>query len=144
MNERERKFLLLYLPKGLKKVKIQQGYLMLEGAKHLRIRITDNSLAELGFNTVKDKENKDEYEYVVPIKDGKKLMSTTEIKLKKTRYKTTFEGNNVDIDVFPDGTAWVEIEFKGKLKNLPDFCGKEVTGIKSYSNIFIAIQNSKK
>ena len=143
MRERERKFLLLYLPKGLKKIKIQQGYLILDGAKHLRIRIEDNSIATLGFKTIKNKEEKEEYEYTIPLKDAKKLMSSTDVKLKKTRYKTEFEGNTVDIDVFPDGVSWVEIEFKRKLKNLPDFCGKEITGDKKYNNIYKALQNAK-
>ena len=148
-QEKERKFELLYLPKGLTKLKIQQGYLMFDGAKHLRVRITQFgnhgvTTANVGYKTVKNKEEKEEFEFPALLKDAKKMMASTKIKLTKTRYKTEFEGNIVDIDIFPDGTRWVEIEFKRKLKNLPDYCGKEITGSNEFNNIAIAIKNSKK
>jgi CYTH domain-containing protein len=143
MKEKERKFELKYLPKGLTRTVIEQGYLILADKKHLRVRITNKSIAELGFKTIINKKEKEEYEYQIPLSDGRELMRSTKIKLKKTRYKTSFEGNSVDIDVFSNGVSWVEIEYEKTLKKLPDFCGKELTGIKRYSNIFIALQNSK-
>ena len=125
---------------------------MFDGKKHLRIRITTTNgvhgktlqWAHLGFKTEKNKEQKEEFEFPAAIKDAKKMMASTEIKLTKTRYKTKFEDNVVDIDVFPDGTCWVEIEFKRKIKKLPDYCGKELTGNREFNNIAIAFKNKKK
>lgn len=143
MKENERKFELKYLPEGLRKVEIQQGYLILSGKKHLRIRITDGVLAELGYKTVTSVSSKDEFEYEVPISDGIEMMDSTNIKLTKTRYKTEFQGNSVDIDIFPNGKKWVEIEFTDEIKELPDYCGAELTGKSGFNNITIALENDK-
>ena len=153
-KERERKFILKYLP-NFPSVDIEQGYLMFDGDKHLRIRITkypenvdepngERYFAVLGFKTVLNKEEKEEYEYEIPLSQGRELMNSTEIKLTKTRYRTYFDDNSVDIDVFPDGTAWVEIEFEKPFTRLPDYCGEEITGHKEYNNIFIAKKNALK
>ena len=75
------------------------------------------------------------------------MQSSTDIKLEKTRYKTTFEGNKVDIDVYPDGRTSAEIEYEIEIINIPDYCGEEITGNKEWSNLNIAkknkIQNGK-
>ena len=148
-QEKERKFRLKYLPQGLYEIKIEQGYLMFEGNKHLRIRITKYPYpfladAIIGYKTIINKEEKEEFEYSVPLSDGLKMMASTNIKLNKTRYKTYFQGKSVDIDVFPDGTSWVEIEFDEPFTELPDYCGEEITGDKELNNIAIAFKNSKK
>ena len=61
--------------------------------------------------------------------------------LEKTRYKTTFEGNKVDIDVYPDGRTSAEIEYEIGIVNIPDYCGEEITGNKEWSNLNIAKKN---
>ncbi len=81
------------------------------------------------------------------IQDANHLYQSTDIKLEKTRYKTTFEGNKVDIDVYPDGRTSAEIEYEIEVINIPDYCGEEITGNKEWSNLNIAkknkIQNGK-
>ena len=67
----------------------------------------------------------------------------TNVKLEKTRYKTTFEGNKVDIDIYPDGRSSAEIEYEIELVNLPDYCGEEITGNKEWSNLSIAKKKYK-
>ena len=150
-QEKERKFRLKYLPENLWYSEIEQGYLILDGAKHLRIRITkypnDPSLVDsavIGYKTVISKEEKEEFEYHIPLTDGVQMMASTEIKLTKRRYRTKFNENYVDIDVFPDGTSWVEIEFDKPFTEIPDFCGEEITGSDEFNNIVMAIKNSKK
>lgn len=145
MIEKERKFLLTELPKYIRKGKfIEQGYLMLEEDKHLRVRIIDRKEAFLAFKIAHSDIMRIEYEYEIPLEDAEEMLNTTEIKLTKMRYKSSFKGNTVDIDFYPDGVAVVEIEYEGEnLENIPKYCGAEITGIKKYSNIEIAKRNIK-
>lgn len=145
MIEKERKFKLKYpVFDGLKGVRIKQGYLMVKGKKHLRVRIIEGKTitATLTYKSKIDEVTKLEYEYEIPINEALELYNSTDVKLEKTRYKTKFDGNQVDIDVLDNGKCWVEIEFERELKKLPDYCGEEVTGNKEYSNIQIALSNS--
>ena len=138
MKEQERKFKLKELPEGLKGIKIQQGYLFLDVKKHLRVRVIDNEKAYLTYKTFHSSTLRTEYEYEIPLTDAIEMLESTKIKLEKTRYKTEFEGNVVDIDIFSDGTRVVEIEYENELTSIPDYCGEEVTGELKYSNIFQA------
>ena len=141
MIERERKFKLKYLPEGLTPIHIKQAYLMFDKKKQFRVRIIDGRKAFIAYKVKIDKTTKSEYEYEIPIRDANHLYQSTNIKLEKTRYKTTFEGNVVDIDVYPDGRTSVEIEFETTLVSLPDYCGEEITGNKEWSNLNIAKKN---
>lgn len=138
MIEQERKFILKYLPTGLKKQLIKQAYLMFEKNKHLRVRIIDNKRAYLTFKIVLSKTIRQEYEHRIPLFSGVEMFKQAEYKFEKERYKTKFYENDVDIDIYPTGKQVVEIEFKDKLLYLPDYCGREITGQKKYSNIWIA------
>ena len=143
MIEKERKFILKELPTDLTPSNIQQGYLMFEGNKHLRVRVIDNVKAFLTFKIILDSTVRVEYEYEIPLADGIEMLNSTDIKLSKTRYKTEFEGNQVDIDIFENGLAVVEIEYVDELNNIPDYCGIEVTEDNRFSNINIAKTNKK-
>lgn len=143
MKEYERKFLLKQLPEGLDEPKhIQQGYLMFDGNKHLRIRVINHNNAVLTYKTVNSAIDRDEYEYEIPLEQGVELMLSTSIKLQKKRYSFAYGNDHVDIDVYPNGTAVVEIEYQHELLSLPDFCGVEITGLREYSNIEIAKNGS--
>jgi len=142
MIERERKFKLKYLPEGLTAIHIKQAYLMFDKKKQFRVRIVDDIKSWIAYKVKIDKTTKSEYEYEIPIQDANHLYQSTHIKLEKTRYKTTFEGNKVDIDIYPDGRASAEIEYEIELFNIPDYCGEEITGNKEWSNLNIAKKNS--
>ena len=142
MIERERKFKLKYVPEGLTPIHIKQAYLMFDKKKQFRVRIIDDKEAWVAYKVKIDKTTKSEYEYEIPIQDANHLYQSTDIKLEKTRYKTTFEGNKVDIDVYPDGKTSAEIEYEIDLINIPDYCGEEITGNKEWSNLNIAKKNS--
>jgi CYTH domain-containing protein len=143
MKEQERKYLLKYLPDGLTKQKITQGYLMLEGNKNLRVRIVNDSICYLTFKTFHSDEIRTEYEYQIPLNDGIEMMKSTKIKVNKTRYKTTHNNLNVDIDIYEDGKSIVEIEFDNELGSLPDYFGDDITGNIEYSNILMSLINSE-
>jgi adenylate cyclase len=142
MIEKERKFLMKYQPSDLYHMeRIEQGYLMFDGPKHLRVRIIDDMVGFITLKTIVNDTTKIEYEYEIPLDDAKEMMNSTNIKLRKTRYKTHYDGNPVDIDIYPSGLSVVEIEYSTELTNIPDYCGKEITGKKEYSNIKIARKN---
>ena len=140
MLEKERKFMLKYLPEGLTPVEIKQGYLMIKGRKNLRVRIVNNETATMTYKVSLRKGVKDEFEYSVPLEDAYEMYKKAEKKLEKTRYKTKYNGNTIDIDIYRDGLKVVEIEYENKLKkgDIPDYCGTEITGISKYSNTKIA------
>jgi CYTH domain-containing protein len=141
MIEKERKFVLKGLPIGLEPLQISQGYLMFDGNKHLRVRVINNETAFLTFKTIHDSTIRTEYEYEIPLDDAVAMLNSTDMVVFKNRYKTTFEGNSVDIDIFDNGVSVVEIEFENELVNIPDYCGEEVTNDNRYSNINIAKNN---
>lgn len=142
MLEQERKFLLLSMPETQSKIDIKQAYLIFEGNKHLRVRIINDTKAFLAFKIIQSAKIRTEYEYEIPLTDATEMYEASKYKLQKTRYKTTFNGNSVDIDVYPDGLAVVEIEYEKELNSLPEYCGEEITGVSKYSNVNIAYQQS--
>lgn len=143
MIEKERKFKLLYLPDNLPHQQIQQGYLMVESDKYLRVRIIDGKNAFITYKIGEKSEYRLEFEYEIPIQDGIELMNSTEIKLSKTRYKTKYCGNIVDIDICDNGISTVEVEYiTDELVDIPDYCGDCVNGISQYSNFNIALSNT--
>jgi CYTH domain-containing protein len=143
MIERERKFKLKEVPPGLHGQLIEQGYLMFDGNKHLRVRIINGKKAYLTFKTIISQTERIEYEYEIPVEDGVEMLNSTNIKLEKIRYKTEWNGNNVDIDIFKNGLRVVEIEYDGELTSIPDYCGEDVTFNREYSNLLIAMQYEK-
>ena len=60
-TEKERRFVLKYLPDGLYGHNIKQGYLILEGNKHLRVRIVDNDKCYITFKVFHSASVRSEY-----------------------------------------------------------------------------------
>lgn len=147
--EREKKYLLQEVPAEVlaevKPVIIRQGYLIIGYEAHLRVRIVDNDVAFLTYKKDVNRTDKEEYEYPIPLVDGLELFHKSPSKLVKKRYKTSFEGNDYDIDVYKDGLVIAEIEYEKLPIKLPSwFKGQEVTGQKQYSNIAIAVGGEPK
>lgn len=158
MEEAERKFLLNFFPdiKQGKTINIKQAYLFngidINGDKcHLRLRVTDNKIAELTYKVNrKDKKYRDEFNSSLDIKEGLELLENNPIQIHKIRYTGIFENlENYDviIDSYPlFKIIVVEIETHDNLKypieniKIPTFCGKEVTDDKNYSNIHLAFK----
>lgn len=138
MIEQERKFILKYLPSGLRSEKIKQGYVCNNGKSQVRVRIINdvNSYVTIKFKI--DIQRRDEFEYRIPLDDALSIYESCNLKLEKTRYKTKFNSNKVDIDVYENGKGVVEIEFEDELTSIPDYCSDEITGNKEWSNITFA------
>lgn len=147
-KEQERKFILNYLPENIgEPVKIKQAYLMLEekDKTQLRVRIIEKNIynleAYICYKKCLSSTTKDEYEYEINLNDAFELFNSSKYQLTKDRYSFMYKGNNVDIDIYPNGLAVVEIEFEEDFEEIPDFCGIEVTGQREYSNIYLATGN---
>lgn len=143
MQEIERKFLIDLKKinlKSLKKEKIIQGYLSTEPV--IRVRVKNNK----AFLTIKGpgQISRLELEYNIPIKDAKKLLKLTNIKVEKIRYLYPFEGKIWEIDIFlgeNKGLAIAEIELKSIKETFkkPDFILKEVSLESKFSNAQLAL-----
>lgn len=133
--EIERKFLVKnnQWKKGVKGEIFRQGYLSTDPFKTVRVR----QEGKFGKLTIKGRKIGivgDEFEYDIPLKDAKYLLSSICMQpiIHKKRYKIPFEGLIWEIDVFEGenkGLVLAEIELKTskqKIK-LPSWISKEVT-----------------
>jgi len=143
-KEIERKFLIAKsIPWDMGQQKlIKQGYILIEEDKHLRIRIIDNK-AIIGLKYFGEQE-RDEYEYEIPLIDGLEILHKCSLKLEKIRNTISPLDNGyvVDIDTYPNGLIVAEVEFKSVEDannfTLIDWFGEEITGKREYSNITLA------
>ena len=149
-KEIERKFLLakgasIPIPTEHEKYTIKQAYLLAEKDKQIRVRIVNNFKAWI---TVKYTGSivRDEFEYLIPLKDAKEMYAKSKLKVEKKRLAFKSKGH-YDIDTFPNGLVTVEVEFKSvaqmKKWTKPNWLGEEITGNKKYSNITLAKKNLK-
>jgi CYTH domain-containing protein len=150
MKEIERKFLLsdgssIPIPAKFEKFKIKQAYIFADKDKQVRIRLTKTKAVLC----VKYTEGlvRDEFEYKIPLKDGKMMYEKSNTKLEKQRLSFKRSSEHYDVDTYPNGYVVVEVEFKDeeKLNNWvkPNWIGEEITQDSKYSNIVLAQQNLK-
>lgn len=146
--EKERKFLVKELPNNLKDLdvfvdqQIQQGYLMFGGGKQLRVRIINSKYineALITYKTKIDNVSRNEYEYRIPMEDAVELMESTNFKLNKRRRMVDCDGLEIAIDEYPNGLIVAEIEYENELEDIPNWLGEDITNVKKYSNLHIAM-----
>lgn len=153
MKEKEKKFLLI--EKEFKLLKhllldnkkfdnIKQAYLMLDKTSQLRIRIINNSKAFICYKNVLSQEIRDEFEYEIPLKDAQQMYKVATIKLQKKRISFKLGKYHIDVDYYPSGKKVVEVEYEGSFNYIPTFCGKYISGVKEYNNIWIAMNEQNK
>jgi adenylate cyclase len=151
--ERERKFRLTRLPRGLRKCphrRIQQGYLAVVGARRpgraIEVRIRD----EDGRHTLTVKGGKGgrrtEIEITITRTTFRSLWPLTAGKrLAKVRYRVPLGNLTVEVDVYRGElrgllTAEVEFDSDRQYRNFqpPEWLGREVTGEDRFSNSRLA------
>ena len=81
-----------------------------------------------------------EFEYPIPISDGRKIMSTLTNKIKKERFFLEVDQKDWIIDCFKDKNfpleiAEIELTEEKEKVILPSFLAKEITGLKIYTNL---------
>lgn len=140
-KEIERKFLVKssqYKDQAIKEIRIQQGYLSSHPERVVRIRITDNQ----AFITIKGKGeiSRFEWEKEITFEEGEELIKLSEPGIiDKTRFLVPSESHMFEVDEFygeNEGLVIAEVELKSENETfvLPNWLGKEVTGIQKYYN----------
>lgn len=119
---------------------ICQGYLSKDKERTVRVRISDDN----AYLTIKGKNHGDtriEYEYSIPVKDARTMLSTLCIQpiIEKYRHIVEYHGNIWEIDEFKgalDGLVLAEIEipYSEYKYDIPPFIGKNVTNDPRYYN----------
>jgi CYTH domain-containing protein len=144
-KEIEKKFLLkkgssIPIPEGYSRFKIKQGYVFAEKDKQVRVRL----IGKKSFVTIKFTDDivRDEFEYSIPLSDGKEIYSKCELKIEKDRLSFNGDSEHYNIDSFSNGIVFIEVEFKS-IKDMnkwvkPSWIGEEITGVEEYSNIYLA------
>ena len=122
-----------------KKIFIEQGYL----SKSLddwiiRIRFTGKDFKIALKKNIESFTNF-EFEYSIPQKDGKTIMSNLSNTIKKERFFLEVEKKTWVIDCFKENNfpleiAEIELSREEEDLNLPSFISKEITGLTHYSN----------
>jgi len=122
----------------------QQGYLLIEKSKTIRVRTIDNK----GFLTIKGASvgiSRNEYEYEIPVKEARVILETLCEKPFIKKFRTKIHLNELvwEVDEFIDENyglviAEVEMEYENQKIDIPSWIGKEVTGdIKYYNSMLI-------
>ena len=108
-----------------------------------RVRVIDNNNAYITLKSSLNGFVNNEFEYSIPIKDAIELIKLSKYKIIKTRYQLKINNQNWVVDLF-DGAnsslkiAEIELNSESEEIQVPPWCGKEITGIKSLSNASLA------
>ena len=108
-----------------------------------RIRIIDYNKAYITLKSSLNGLVNNEFEYSIPIKDAIELMKLSKYKIIKTRYHIKINNQNWVVDIFYGSNsslkiAEIELNSESEKIQVPQWCGQEITGIKSLSNAFLA------
>jgi adenylate cyclase len=131
---------------SFKKFNIIQGYLSKTKKQSTRIRISDDSLAELGIKGKKKNLSRYEYEISSSIEHAKYQASfLTEGIIYKTRYLINHKGHIWEVDFYHGANSGIivaEIELKSRDEKyiIPDFIGDCINGFKEYSNYRMSLK----
>jgi len=118
--------------------KIQQGYIVDESHRTMRLRITDDS-AYLTFKSGKGL-SRHEFEYEIPTDEAAHLFKDfVKTGLEKTRYDINYAGKLWEVDVFEGDNqglivAEIELDSEDEQFELPPWAGKEVSDDGRYYN----------
>ncbi len=140
-REIERRFLVhpQKLPKLSRGQKIGQTYFSVDPAVRVRIK---SGKAYIG---IKKRQNfiNLEFEYRIPLKEAKKLMTLSKLKIVKTRYLVNLNSHKWEVDVFAGknkGLIIAELELPSLSKKFqkPLWIGLEITKDDRYLNVNLA------
>jgi adenylate cyclase len=147
--EIERKFLVKgdFKSDSTGKFEIKQGYLSIDPARIVRIRIADDK----GFITIKGESDQTgttrmEWEQMIPHAQAEELLGLClPHTIEKTRYIVEMEDLIFEVDEFHganEGLVIAEIELTDVNDEipLPEWLGKEVTNDKRYYNAYLSQQ----
>jgi len=138
--EIERKFLVTGTSwKSGRSKEYRQGYLSLEPARTVRVRIAGKE-AWLTIKGLNEGPTRPEFEYPIPLDDARQLLDLCERPIiEKKRHLVPFEGKAWEVDEFLGenaGLVVAEIELSSAEEEFaaPDWLGEEVTDDPRYFN----------
>ena len=141
--EIERKFLVVsdsWRNSAIRHTKIRQAYLDSNAKVSIRVRIKDDSSANLTLKSRSSKLRRREFEYAIPTLDAEELISLRRsCIIEKIRHVVPYGNLNWEVDVFSgenQGLIVAEIELPDENHQikLPPWIGAEVTGQDRYYN----------
>ena len=108
-----------------------------------RVRVIDNKKAYITLKSSLSRLINYEFEYSIPTKDAIELIQLSKYKITKIRYQLKINKKNWVVDVFEESNsclkiAEIELNSESEEIQVPSWCGKEITGIKSFSNASLA------
>ncbi len=121
-----------------------QGYLNSNSDEWaIRVRIIDNNKAYITLKSSINGLNNYEFEYQIPYKDAIELLTLSKYQITKTRYQLKINKKNWVVDSFRGSNtslkiAEIELSSESEVIKVPSWCGQEITGIKSLSNVSLA------
>ncbi len=142
-TEIERKFLVIgegWRPLVIRRIFIRQGYLSSNAKATVRVRSRDDLEAVITLKGAVSGMSRAEYEYEIPIEDGRELLALAEPHvLEKHRHLVPFGGLTWEVDEFGgrhDGLVMAEVELSHENQHvqLPEWIGQEVTDDDRYYN----------
>ena len=126
-----------------KKILIEQGYFSNDlNGWIVRIRFNGNHFKIALKKHISNFTNF-EFEYLIPNSDGEKIMSNLTNTIQKERFVLEVEKKIWVVDCFkgknfPLEIAEIELSKEEEKFPIPIFTGKEITGLKNFSNISLA------
>lgn len=124
----------------------EQAYLSLNDHCVVRIRVSDRNKCILGIKQSKIGMSRAEYEYEIPLADGREMINTLAIgsPIIKHRHMVTYEGYRWEIDEFQGVNrglvvAEIELENESDFFSIPPWLGREVTAESRYYNASLAL-----
>tara|TARA_Y100001970_G_C13911300_1_gene688667 strand:+ start:236 stop:697 length:462 start_codon:yes stop_codon:yes gene_type:complete len=145
--EIERKFLVKKIPDNCESsLHIKQYYIHVDQYFVQRLRFFDNKKAIISLKQNCSGLSRYEFEYEIPLEDGKKIVSMTNSKfIEKIRHIIYFDSMKWEVDEFLNDNlglviAEVELESEKQHIKLPDWVTDEVTNQNKYFNYNLALR----
>lgn len=147
--EIERRFLVKneeWRPLVIRKMQIEQGYLVSHGDATVRVRIANHHTATLTIKSHAAGISRAEFEYPIPLDDAARLLELRVGSLiRKVRHIAISNGLVWEIDVFEGDNAGLviaEVELKSIVQQvrLPNWAGSEISGDARFSNSHLSQQ----
>ncbi len=129
---------------AIEEQELQQGYLSNNFQEWIiRMRIIDKKNSEITFKALAEGITNYEFEYPIPLNDALCIWSRITKKISKKRFLLNFRSEKWLVDCFQEENfplviAEVELDSENELIKQPIWCGKEITGIKKFSNASLA------
>jgi adenylate cyclase len=143
-QEIERKFLVTgeFRHLAIKKIRITQGYLSVDPARIIRLRISGNTAILSVKSPVNESVlSRKEWEFKIPVTAAREILEVClPGRIEKTRYIIPSGLHNFEVDVFHgknEGLCVAEIELsdEDEIFEKPGWLGEEVTGKPEFYNV---------